>query len=126
LTRNYVNRKTKEHSKRLARSKDFSTYVTERGPKIQELDEDVMAKKRMIYLKDIYVDPKSISETINEKISELCRVARDTDQYIKLVNHYIDLKTLQIYDIGKIQKSFDNQIDFFISEKDPIKKIKKN
>jgi len=121
LTRQYVNRKTKGHSKRLARSKDFRTYVTEKGPKIQELD-DVMAKKRMLYLRDIYVDPKSISETINEKISELCSMARDTDQYIKLVNHYIDLKTFQIYDIGKIQKSFDNQIDFLTSKGSSEKK----
>jgi len=126
LTRRYVSRKTKERSKRLARSEDFRTYVTGRGPKIQEFDEeDVLAKKRMIYLKDIYVDPKSITETVNEKISELCRVAKDTNQYIKLVNHHIDLKTLQIYDIGKMQKSFNEQINSLTS-KDSSEKEKIN
>lgn len=118
LARRYLDRKTKEHYKRLARSGEFSSHITEKGAKIPDFDE-TLGQKRIIYLQDVQ-DPKTISELINEQIGDLCRTAEETSKYIELVNEHLDKQKLKIDDLKKMQKTFENQMRFLT--KDPEKK----
>jgi len=121
LTRRYLDSKTKEHFKQLARTGKFHSYITEKGPKIPEF-EDTLSSKRMIYLQDLYVDTKTATEIVNELIGELCRTAEETSQYIKLVNTHLDKQQLRVDDLKKMQKTFDAQLRFLTSNGSSEKK----
>ncbi len=109
MARRYLDRKTKERFKRLARTGEFDSHVTERGPKIPEF-EDIVASKRIIFLQDLYADPKSASDIINEQMGELCRTAEETSEYIKLVNDHLSKQQLRVDDLKKMQKTFETQL----------------
>lgn len=110
LVRRYLDRKTKEHFKRMVRYDDEPKYVTETGPKIPEF-EDSLNPKRIIYLKDIGREGSSDpSEVLNEKIHELRNAAEETSQYIKQVNNHLDKQKLRIDELKKLQKIFEKQI----------------
>ncbi|MEM4241752.1 MAG: hypothetical protein QXW08_06585 [Candidatus Nitrosotenuis sp.] len=110
MVRRYLDRKTKEHFKRMVRYDDEPKYVTETGPKIPEF-EDSLNPKRIIYLKDIGREGSSDpSEVLNEKIHELRNAAEETSQYIKQVNNHLDKQKLRIDELKKLQKIFEKQI----------------
>lgn len=121
LVRRYLDRKTKEHFKRLSRTGEFPSHITEKGPKIPEFD-DTLASKRIIFLQDLYADPKTASEIVNEQASELCRTAEETSQYIKLVNEHLDKQKSRVDDLKKMQKIFETQMSFFSSKDEEKKK----
>jgi hypothetical protein len=110
LVRRYLDRKTKEHYKRLTRyDEDDHKYVTETGPKIPEFEETVNAK-RIVYLKDSGSEPLSQDEILNEKVSELLNAASETSEYIKNVNTHLDKQKLRVDELKKLQKIFEKQI----------------
>ncbi|MEM4252168.1 MAG: hypothetical protein QXE84_01440 [Candidatus Nitrosotenuis sp.] len=109
MTRRYLDRKTKERYKRLMRSDDYPKHITEHGPKIPELDE-TLTPKRIIYLKDVSAEPCSLSEILEEKISELTKTAEETSRYIKQVNNHLDQQKIRIDELKKFQKIFEKQI----------------
>ncbi|WKT57592.1 hypothetical protein QVH35_09595 [Candidatus Nitrosotenuis chungbukensis] len=117
-----MDRKTKERFKRLARDSEFDKYITEKGPKIPEF-EDTLSSKRMIFLQDLYADPKSVSDVINEQMNELCRTAEETSQYIKLVNDHLGKQQLRVDDLKEMQKTFETQMRDLAS-KEPSEKRK--
>lgn len=121
LVRRYLDRKTKEHFKRLSRTGEFPSHITEKGPKIPEFD-DTLASKRIIFLQDLYADPKTASEIVNEQVSELRRTAEETSQYIKLVNEHLDKQKLRVNDLKKMQKIFETQMSFLASKDEEKKK----
>lgn len=121
LVRRYLDRKTKEHFKRLSRAGEFPSHITEKGPKIPEFD-DTLASKRIIFLQDLYADPKTASEIVNEQASELCRTAEETSQYIKLVNEHLDKQKSRVNDLKKTQKIFETQMSFLTSKDEEKKK----
>ncbi|MBI5146853.1 MAG: hypothetical protein HZA84_06490 [Thaumarchaeota archaeon] len=122
LARRYLDRKTKERFKRLARAGEFDKHVTEKGPKIPEF-EDTLASRRIIFLQDLYADPKSVSDVVNEQMGELCRTAEETSEYIKLVNAHLSKQQLRVNDLKKMQKIFETQLRTLTS-KDPSEKKK--
>lgn len=105
----------------LARAGGVHRYVTEKGPKIPEF-EDTLESKRMIFLQDLYADPKTTTEIVNELIGDLCRTAEETSQYIKLVNTHLDKQQLRVDDLKKMQKTFDAQLRFLTSKGSSEKK----
>jgi predicted nuclease with TOPRIM domain len=110
LTRRYLDKKTKDHFKRLVRYEDDEKkHVTESGPHIPEFEEALQAK-RMIFLKDINADPQAASEIINERIDELLSAASETSEYIKTVNNHLDKQKLKVDELKKLQKIFEKQI----------------
>lgn len=121
LVRRYLDRKTKEHFKRLSRTGEFPSHITEKGPKIPEFD-DTLASKRIIFLQDLYADPKTASEIVNEQVSELRRTAEETSQYIKLVNEHLDKQKSRVDDLKKMQKIFETQMSFLASKDEEKKK----
>ncbi len=123
MARRYLDRKTKERFKRLARAGEFNSHVTEKGPKIPEF-EDVLASKRIIFLHDGYAEPKSTGDIINEQMDELCRTAEETSEYIKHVNDHLDKQKLRVDDLKEMQKTFDTQMTFLTSSKDRSEKKK--
>ncbi|QLH08999.1 hypothetical protein [Candidatus Nitrosotenuis sp. DW1] len=116
-----MDRKTKERFKRLARDGEFDKHVTEKGPKIPEF-EDTLASRRIIFLQDMYADPKSVSDVINEQMNELCRTAEETSQYIKLVNDHLGKQQLRVDDLKKMQKTFETQMRALASKDQSEKK----
>ena len=123
MARRYLDRKTKERFKRLARAGGFDSHITEKGPKIPEF-EDTLTSKRIIFLHDVYGEPKSIGNIINEQMDELCRTAEETSEYIKLVNNHLDKQKLHMDDLKEMQKTFDTQMTFLTSAKDQSEKKK--
>ncbi|MEW6043618.1 MAG: hypothetical protein AB1608_05100 [Thermoproteota archaeon] len=110
MARRYLDRKTKEHFKRMTRYEDEPKYVTETGPKIPEF-EDSLNPKRIIYLKDIGREgEQDPSDVLNEKIHDLCNAAEETSQYIKQVNTHLDKQKLRVDELKKLQKIFEKQI----------------
>ncbi|MGQ0771353.1 MAG: hypothetical protein ACT4NT_01075 [Nitrososphaerota archaeon] len=110
MARRYLDRKTKEHFRRMVRFDDTTKHVTETSPKIPEF-EDSLNPKRIIYLKDIdAVDSQTIDDIVNDKIDELCRTAEETSQYIKQVNTHLDKQKLRVDELKKLQKMFETQI----------------
>lgn len=123
MARRYLDRKTKERFKRLARAGEFDKHITEKGPKIPEF-EDVLSPKRIIFLQDAYADPKSAGDIVVEQMDELCRTAEETSEYIKLVNNHLDKQKLRVDDLKKMQKTFETQMTFLTSNKDQSEKKK--
>jgi len=121
LARRYLDSKTKEHYKRLARANEPKGRGAAKGPKAPEF-EDILAEKRSIYLQDLYREPKSTTEIVNEQMNELCRTAKDTNQYIKLVNTHIGNQKTHVNDLKEIQKALDEQTTFLTSKDPPEKK----
>jgi CO dehydrogenase/acetyl-CoA synthase beta subunit len=110
LGRRYLDRKTKEHFKRLTRYDEGPKHVTEIGPKIPEF-EDSLNPRRIIYLKDVGREgEQDPSDILNEKIHELCNAAEETSQFIKHVNTHLDKQKLRVDELKKLQKIFENQI----------------
>lgn len=118
-----MDRKTKERFKRLARAGEFDKHITEKGPKIQDFDEALSAK-RVIFLHDSYGVEKSTGEIITEQMDELCRTAEETSEYIKLVNDHLDKQKLRVDDLKEMQKNFETQMTFLTSVRDPSEKKK--
>jgi hypothetical protein len=116
-----LDRKTKERFKRLARAGEFDTHITERGPKIPEF-EDTLSSKRIIFLQDLYADPKAVSDIVNEQMGELCRTAEETSAYIKLVNDHLGKQQLRVEDLKKMQKTFETQLRALTSKESSEKK----
>ncbi|TBR07398.1 MAG: hypothetical protein EPO62_08390 [Candidatus Nitrosotenuis sp.] len=123
MARRYLDRKTKERFKRLARSGEFDKHITEKGPKIQEF-EDVLSSKRVIFLQDVYDEEKSASDIVTEQMGELCRTAEETSEYIKLVNDHLDHQKLRVDDLKEMQKTFETQMTFLTSNTDKSEKKK--
>lgn len=123
MARRYLDRKTKERFKRLARAGEFDKHITEKGPKIQEF-EDVLSAKRVIFLHDVYGEEKSTSDLVTEQMDELCRTAEETSEYIKLVNDHLDQQKLRVDDLKEMQKTFENQMTFLTSNLDKSEKKK--
>lgn len=121
LARRYLDRKTKERFKRLARAGEFDKHLTEKGPKIAEF-EDTLSSKRMIFLQDMYADPKAISDIVYEQMGELCRTAEETSEYIKLVNEHLGKQQLRVDDLKKMQKTFETQLRALTSKDSEKKK----
>lgn len=118
MPRRYLDRKTKEHFKRMTRYEDAPRHVTETGPKIPEF-EDSLNPKRIIYLKDVGAEGLSDpSDILNEKIHDLCNAAEETSQYIKQVNTHLDKQKLRIDELKRLQKIFEKQILSLDSEPD--------
>ncbi|HSA98554.1 MAG TPA: hypothetical protein VLF17_05700 [Candidatus Nitrosotenuis sp.] len=113
--------KTKEHYKRLARANESKNRSPPKSPKVPEF-EDILAEKRSIYLQNLYRIPKSTADIINEQMNELCRAAKDTSQYIKLVNVHIENQKTHMDDLKDIQKVLDEQTTSLTSEDPPEKK----
>ncbi|MBM2852805.1 MAG: hypothetical protein HW420_1352 [Candidatus Nitrosotenuis sp.] len=110
MARRYLDRNTKERFKKLTRAGEFSSHITEEGPKIQEFDD--LAPKRIIFLHDVDSDPKDVSDIVNEKIDELRQTAEETSEYIQLVNNHLDKQKTRIDDLKRMQNTFDTQINF--------------
>jgi hypothetical protein len=121
LARRYLDRKTKERFKRLARAGKFDKHITENGSKIPEF-EDILASKRIFFLQDLYADRKAVSDVINEQMDELCRTAEETSQYIKLVNDHLGKQQLRVDDLKKMQKTFETQLHSLTSKDSSEKK----
>jgi len=120
LTRRYLDKKTKEHFKRLVRSDadgENKKYITETGPKVPEFEEAVQAK-RMIFLRDIGGEAQSADEILNEKIGELLNTAQETSDYIKNVNTHLDKQKIRVDELKKLQKIFENQVSSLESNDD--------
>lgn len=118
MVRRYLDRKTKEHYKRLTRFDDEGhKYVTESGPKIPEFEEAVNAK-RIVYLKDIGSEPLSQDEILNEKVTELLNAASETSEYIKNVNTHLDKQKIRVDELKKLQKIFEKQLSDLESKTD--------
>jgi len=112
LTRRYLDKKTKDHFKRLVRYDDGNNnkkYITETGPKVPEFDEAVQAK-RMIFLRSVGGDSQSADEVLNEKIGELLNTAQETSEYIQNVNTHLDKQKIRVDELKKLQKIFENQV----------------
>jgi hypothetical protein len=112
LTRRYLDKKTKDHFKRLVRHDDGDEgkkYVTETGPKVPEFEEAIQAK-RMIFLRDLGGEGQSADEILNEKIGELLNTAQETSDYIKNVNTHLDKQKIRVDELKKLQKIFENQV----------------
>lgn len=112
LTRRYLDKKTKDHFKRLTRYDDgdeSKKYVTESGPKIPEFEEAVQAK-RMIFLRDMGGEAQSADEILNQKIGELLNTAQETSDYIQNVNTHLDKQKIRVDELKKLQKIFENQV----------------
>lgn len=119
VARRYLDRKTKERYRRMARSDDYPKHVTEIGPKIPDLDDTLLAR-RSIYLKDDIAEPKDLSEILKDKINELNRTAEETSKYIKYVNTHLDQQKIRIAELKKFQKSFERQLSSFTSDDEQI------
>lgn len=113
MTRRYLDKKTKDHFKRLTRYDDGNDkskkFVTETGPKVPEFEEAVQAK-RMIFLRDVGGDSLSADEILNDKIGELLNTAQETSDYIKNVNTHLDKQKIRVDELKKLQKMFENQV----------------
>lgn len=111
MGRRYLDKKTKEHFKRMVRHEDEDSkkYITEAGPKIPEFEEAIQAK-RMIFLKDINAAPQDASEIVNERIGELLSAASETSEYIKDVNSHLDKQKLKVDELKKLQRIFEKQL----------------
>lgn len=103
MARRYLDKKTKERYRKMVRSDDYPKHVTETGPKIPELDDTLLAK-RMIYLKDINVEPQDLSETLQEKINELNKTAEETSEYIQHVNSHLEKQKEKLTELKRLQK----------------------
>lgn len=123
MARRYLDRKTKERFKRLARAGEFDKHITEKGPKIQDFD-DTLSPKRVIFLHDVYGEEKSTSDVVAEQMDELCRTAEETSEYIKLVNNHLDQQKLRVDDLKEMQKNFETQMTFLTSNTDKSEKKK--
>ncbi len=77
----------------------------------------------MIFLQDMYADPTSVGDALNEQMGELCRTAEETSQYIKLVNDHLGKQQLRVDDLKKMQKTFETQMRTLAS-KEPSEKKK--
>lgn len=111
MGRRYLDKKTKEHFKRMVRHDDEENkkYVTEAGPRIPEFEEAIQAK-RMIFLKDINAEPQDASEVVNARIGELLNAASETSEYIQQVNTHLDKQKLKVDELKKLQKIFEKQL----------------
>jgi hypothetical protein len=112
LTRRYLDKKTKDHYKRLVRHDDGDEdkrYVTELGPKVPEFEEALQAK-RTLFLRNEAGGPLSADEILNEKIGELLNTAQETSDYIKNVNTHLDKQKIRVDELKKLQKIFENQV----------------
>ena len=109
MARRYLDRKTKEHFKRITRYDDEPKHVTETGPKIPEFEE-TLGTKRIFYLKDIGSESQPLHDIVNERITELCNAAAETSQYIKQVNDHLDKQKLRVDELKRLQKIFESQI----------------
>lgn len=109
MARRYLDRKTKERYKRLARFEEYEKHVTEKGPPIPEFN-DALSAKRIIYLKDASGEPQNFSQILSEKINELNNAAEETSKYIKYVNSHLDKQKIKIDELKKFQRTFEKQI----------------
>lgn len=116
MARKYIDKKTKERYKRLARSEDYAQHVTEKGPPIPEFYDSVTTK-RMIYLKDVSVESGDFGKILSEKIGELNQAAEETSKYIQHVNAHLDLQKIKINELKKFQKAFERQLTSLDSAK---------
>lgn len=123
MTRRYIDRKTKDHYKKLVRYDDERKYITETGPKIPEFEEALNAK-RIIFLKDSSSHTQSASEIVNERIGELLNAAEETSEYIQHVNTHLERQKLKVNDLKKLQKIFEKQVSMLETndEKEPQSK----
>jgi hypothetical protein len=109
LKRKYIDRKTKEHFKRLTRFDDDSKFVTESGPKIVEFDEAIKVT-RSLYLKDIVNQPLDIDDVLIMKIMELVNTAKETRDYIEQTNQHLYDQWTRVEELKKGHKVFENQV----------------
>ena len=86
--------------------------------------DDALSAKRVIFLHDVYGEEKSTGEIISEQMNELCRTAEETSEYIRLVNDHLDKQKLHVDDLKEMQKTFETQMTFLTSAKDPSEKKK--
>lgn len=110
MGRRYLDRKTKEHFKRLVRYDDGEKkYITETGPKIPEFEE-VLNARRVVYLKDVGTEPLTAEEILDEKMGDLLNAVAETSEYIKHVNTHLDKQKIKVDKLKKLQKMFENQV----------------
>lgn len=118
MVRRYLDKKTKDHFKRLTRfDNNDHKYITETGPKIPEF-EDTLNPRRILYLKEVGEGSQSPDEILNEKIGELLNVAEETSEYIQQTNAHFDKQKLKVDELKKLQRIFEKQISALESSDD--------
>lgn len=109
LARKYIDRKTKEHYKKLIRVGGTPKHVTETGPNMPEF-EDVINAERSFRRKDFEIEVPVATELFDQKISELLNAAEETSDYIKNVNVHLENQRLRIDELKKLQQLFEKQV----------------
>jgi chromosome segregation ATPase len=118
LTRRYLDRKTKEHFKKLVRYDDEPKHITEIGPKIPEFDEAIKAPRalHLADVEDVQFDPDDI---LTIKIMELVNAAKETKEYIEQTNEHLDEQTKHLDELKNAHRAFEKEIKSLKTKTEP-------